>query len=252
MATKKEETKVEETPKVETPVEETSSTEANDLLAELENAGITTNEELRNKLTASREVGQMANILGEVKAENRELREALKGFNIKPTVQTQEVSGYEEPVDLKAVMKAVIQEDRQEQNKITAEYQKANLKMWQKINNDPDYESVKPVWEAKMKDPNWVYNVNQGLINPLDEYNTTVRDFFKGYLNRAAETIKTLQTGGKITAPHVETEGKTGSPPEKEISEAREFLDETKEAAKTRQLTEREEMAAINAILRGV
>jgi hypothetical protein len=69
---------------------------------------------------------------------------------------------------------------------------------------------VKDEIEEKLKDPNYVYKINSGLINPLEDFYDTVIKKQQALMRASHETITQL-AGGKVKPPHVETGGRTPS-----------------------------------------
>ncbi len=184
------------------PVDETAA-----LLIELEKAGVSTVGELDGKLIASREAGNLANQLGTARSEIAELKTMIGNQQIQ-TPASEGTLGQEE-TDLDNIigrkMEDVLDKREKKQSDAYKQSQQMSLNMWNAIQNDPDYGLVKEVWEEKMKDPNFGFKVQQGLLNPYKEYNDTVREYLKGNMQRAADTIKQLQGKGKVLPPHVET-----------------------------------------------
>jgi len=228
----------------ETPVDDTSA-----LLAELEKAGITKPDELTGKLEASYQAGNLANQLGEARQELAEIKAAMG--QPKPTAE--EYSGYEETADLEKILERTLDKREKVAARKQAEAQKVVLGMWNKIQNDSDYKLVKEVWEDKLKDPNFTFKIQQGLVNPIEEYNDVVRGYYKGIAKRSLDTIKKLQGGAVPATPHVEDSARLpGSevPIGEEKSEAQKTVDRLKEITKTRTLTEEEELEAIDAALK--
>jgi len=242
----------EEEPKVEAKVE-APTTDVNALIAELEKAGVTNPEQLQGKLVASREAGNLSNQLGDARREIAELRDMLTS---RPREETNEFESYnDESADLRSILRQEIEAHDLRKTKIQIETQKKVNAMWGEIQGDEDYHLVKEVWEGKLKDPDFVFQIQQGQTNPVKAYNNVVRTFYKGIAKKSLDTIKTLQSGGSITTPHVEDgetgtpsiPGVTGKPPKGDdvIKQLGEKLD------KGELLTEDEELNAIAAALRG-
>ncbi len=193
-----------ETKKVKSEVKTEDETAA--LLIELEKAGVSTVGELDGKLIASREAGNLANQLGTARSEIAELKAMVANQQIQTPVS--EGTFGQEETDLDNIigrkMEDVLDKREKKQANAYKQSQQMSLNMWNAIQNDPDYGLVKEVWEEKMKDPNFGFKVQQGLLNPYKEYNDTVREYLKGNMQKAADTIKQLQGKGKPLPPHVE------------------------------------------------
>lgn len=195
-------------PKVEVKTE-TPTTDVDALIVELEKAGVTNPEQLQGKLVASREAGNLSNQLGDARREIAELRDMLTS---KPREETKEFESYnDEPADLRSILRQEIEAHDLRKTKIQIETQKKVNAMWGEIQGDEDYHLVKEVWEGKLKDPDFVFQIQQGQTNPVKAYNDVVRTFYKGIAKKSLDTIKTLQSGGSITTPHVES-GDTQTP----------------------------------------
>ena len=93
--------------------------------------------------------------------------------------------------------------DKRDQATLQAHQQ--NLVKWNHIQTDKRFPLVKEVWEAKLKDPNFVMQVQNGMVDPLAAYQETVLDYFEGVSKRSLDTIKQLHGGPGIQVPHTET-----------------------------------------------
>lgn len=193
------------------------------LLGSLEKAGVRDAKALEGKFEASRQAGNLANQLGNARAEIEKLTQALQSAETRrPAKRSHE--DYEDfdmdtgrTVDLeelvtrassKAVSKA-IQEERQKQMQAQQYYSQ----VWNNIQSDQDFPLVREVWEAKMQDPNFFMKVNNGQVDLQREYSETVRGFYKNLLSQARDSINLLK--GKSPAPpgpRVETSGSRGQP----------------------------------------
>jgi len=232
----------------EVPVEE-SQEDVVALLAELKKAGVKTDKQLQGKLQASAEAGNLARLLGENRQELAEVKELLADKGGKPA-DVDDYSGGES-IDLKDIMKQVIQEDRVEQNKQAMRVQQQNMAQWDAIQKDKDYGLVQPVWETKLQDPAFVYKIQTGQVNPVMEYMETVRDMYKGMNIRSANVIEQLQTGGKIDVPHVEGGERTPPLRKEDTDVTRQKLDSYRERVdRGDNLSEEEQMDALMGVLR--
>lgn len=251
------EEKVEETPTLkeevpkETPKEEPAVDETGALLAELEKAGVSNAEQLQGKLTASSQAGNLANQLGTARSEIAELKTMMEANQVK----VRDESFGSEEADLNSIMEKSVEKvlDKRDkrQREYNAEVQQATNTMWGKIYNHPKYDVIKSTWEKKFENPNFSMQIQQGLLNPLEEFHNTLNEYWEGIAKRSVNTIKTLQGKGDVTIPHVEEEGQTSAPAtEEEKSDNRKTLDRLQEISKKRPLTSDEEMEAIEAALR--
>ena len=193
--------------KVEEPTKkaEEKQVDVDGLMAELERAGVTNAEELTGKLRASQESGRLAHLLGDERKQRTELEQRLKELESKP--KQQDFMDYPEgqPIDIEAAIERSIARTLDKREKKALEAQQRNLANWNRIQNDEDYHLVKEIWEEKLKDPGFVMQIQTGAKNPIDEYTTTLRKYYKTLLQKTHETITTLQGKDKVKPPHVET-----------------------------------------------
>jgi len=239
-----------ENPTIEEPIAEpkVDGTEAKapdveSLVKELEKAGVTTTQELQGKLTASKEAGQLANLLGDANKRIENLEQAAKMPPAEPEYDYSEG----QPVDIESMLNNVL--DKREAQ--TRQVQQQAMAIWQGIQTDPDYGLVKDVWEAKIKDSNFNMAIQSGKKDVAKEYMETVREYYKGIAKQSLDTITTLQKGGVPTTPHVEGEAQLPGVPTP-INTEQETVTKAKEKVATGgRLSEDEEMAALDAILKG-
>lgn len=226
------------------PKEEAPDTD--NLLDELKAAGVTNTEQLQNKLKASSESGHLAYLLGEERREKAELAKNLEELRSKP-VSEDNSTDYGQPVDLQGEIRKAFRMEKEEERKQMAVAQQNMMAAWNTIQNDEDFHLVKPVWEEKLKDPNFVFSIQSGQVNPVDEYQKTLRKFYKGIVARSAETIEKL-SGGKVKTPVVEQDANLAAAVEDEDRETNKELETyQKKVNKGGQLTEAEELAALQA-----
>jgi hypothetical protein len=239
-----------ESPFIEEGTTETQSVQqapdTDGLLAELKNAGISNPEELQNKFKASAEVGNMAYKLGEERREKAELLKRIEAMETKPA--TEDVSTeYGAPIDLQGEIRKGFRAERDAERKEAAQAQQAQMAAWNTIQNDEDFHLIKPIWDEKLKDQNFVFGIQSGQINPVAEYQNTLRTYYKGMMQKSAETIEKMQ-GGKVKTPIVEQGSSVSSGVEEDLDgESKVML-----ALKTKldsggNLTEAEELAALQA-----
>jgi len=248
-----EETKTEETPtlKEEKPkekTEETKANEADELITELEKAGVSTVKELEGKLTASQQVGNMNRLLGDARQEIVELN-ALIGESKQTRITPIQEGVAEEETDLNKLMErsveTVLDKRDKKQREINAQIQQATNTMWGKIYNHPKYSVIKDLWEKKFENPNFSMQIQQGILNPLEEFHNTVNEYWEGIAKRSVNTIKILQGKGEdITPPHIEGEGRIVPTPD-ELSKDQERLSELHKKAEKGSLNEEEELEAV-------
>lgn len=258
---KVEPTKV-EPPKVEEPAAE-PKIDVEGLMAELEKAGVTDTKALTGKLDAGAEAGHLAQLLGDarsgeraeqVKRQNAEAQvaELQKRLTAEPGVDPFEPTG--QTMDLQSEIVKGVNAALNERDAAAQKVQQYNLAQWNRIQTDKDYHLVQEVWEKKQKDPNFVMKIQNRMVDPFEEYQETVRGYYKGIAQQSLETIKQLR-GDVPPIPHVETGGRvpTNIVSEDHSTDMTETEKKRKELAvkveKGHQLTEEEEMDVIDSLL---
>lgn len=238
-----------EEPKVEAKVEP----KVDDLIAELERAGITNTEDLSGKLRAGSEAGRLAQLLGDERKRVEDLQKKLE-LGSKPPPQ-QDFMDYPEgqPIDIESAIAKGVNKVLDERDTKARKAQEQSIAAWNRIQADEDYHLIKDVWEEKLRDPGFVFKIQSGQIDPIGEYQTTLRTFYKTLLKKSHETITTMK-GGDLKPPHVETGGRAPtnivSENKEEPSEARKFLDEMhKKVAKGYVPTDEEEATIAEATM---
>jgi uncharacterized protein YhaN len=227
-------------------------TEVDDLMAELEKADIKTTEDLTNKLSVTKEYGHVVNQLGDLKRENRELREILQANQNRNRNEDYIDTDTREGVDLKDIMRDVIRQDREEQNKLQREAQQAGLQLYQKVTGHKHYGLIKKVYEAKLQDPHTMIQLNTGQTTYEDLFHDTLNEHWEGIARKSLETIKTLRGGGtgKEEPVHLETgteiPGKSPGAEEKSEEELKGYLERVDSGGS---LSEEEEADALLRIL---
>ena len=205
-----------ELPQVEEPTVESVETEVDvaGLMAQLEQAGVTSTDELQGKLTASKEAGNSARLLGESREEARVLREQMAGMNTaKPQAPQQDFMEYGEgqTINIEDAIEKSVTKVFTKQAETQRKAQEAQLGQYNRITQHPNYGFVKDEFEAKLKDPNYVYQVQSGMVDPVGDFYDTVIKKQQILMKESHKTITQLAGGGKIAPPHVET-GERSSP----------------------------------------
>jgi hypothetical protein len=248
-------------PVIEAPVKTEEAKPAGEinygeLISKLEKAGITEPKQLDGKLQAASERGHLANILGEVKNENAELKRMLMEMRAAQQKPAQR-SGYEDDSQAGAIdigdliekrVSSVLQREKQQ----SLEMQQKAWQAWNEIQSDEDYHLVKDQWEGKLRDPNFAIKLQAGTINPVDEYRRMLRDHYKGAVRLAAETIKSLTTGSAPPNVHVENSARVSADKTTEKTENEKTINSLREKVnKGKLMNEQEELAALQAVLLG-
>lgn len=244
----------EESPVIEEENQEPEAEQVPDdttsLIEELKAAGVTNTQELQNKLKASAEVGNMAYKLGEERKEKAELLErmaSLESMMKRSSEENYSTDYSERPIDLDSSIEKAVDKVFSKREQAQAQAQRNMMEAWNRIQNDKDFHLIKPVWDEKLKDPNFVYSVQSGQTNPVEAYQETLRDYYKGMIAKSAETIERLTGGKKVKTPVVEQGSSTAAEPEVKEEENK-VLETLKEKLdRGGQLTEAEELAALQA-----
>lgn len=204
-----------ESPTTEGKPQAKNEEEIQALLSTLEKVGVKTPQHIEGVVANAREFGNVSNLLGEERKRTQELERRLMDLESRQTPKARDsydFSGVENapPVDLESVIAKVVRKENEARDIRVMEFQKRQLQAWNSINSDPDYGNVKPIWEEKLKDPNFVYQIQMGAVDPVKEYQETVRGFYKGLAMQAKTVIE--QYKGKTTPPpHVETGERSGN-----------------------------------------
>jgi len=219
-------------PNVELPKEEPKEAETevdvDGLMAELTKAGIENPQQLQGKLDAGSEVGRVAQLLGDERKRSRDLEAEIAQLQAAPVKDEFDYSQENRPIDIEAVIEKKLGNVLDARDAKARKAQEKSYAAWNKIQTDEDYHLVKEVWEEKLKDPGFVMKIQNGSINPVDEYTSTLRKYYKTLLKQSHETITTMK-GGDLKPPHVETGERTPanlvSEGDKDTSAERKFLD---------------------------
>ena len=219
-------------PNVELPKEEPKEAETevdvDGLMAELTKAGIENPQQLQGKLDAGSEVGRVAQLLGDERKRSRDLEAEIAQLQAAPVKDEFYYSQENRPIDIEAVIEKKLGNVLDARDAKARKAQEKSYAAWNQIQTDEDYHLVKEVWEEKLKDPGFVMKIQNGSLNPVDEYTSTLRKYYKTLLKQSAETITTMQ-GGKLKPPHVETGERTPanlvSEGDKDTSAERKLLD---------------------------
>lgn len=181
------------------------------LISELERAGVSNTQELTGKLEASVQAGRLAQLLGEERNRTRQLEDELRKTAVQKPVDDYGVPST--AIDIESTLERTVNRVLSKRDEAAALKQQRLIDTWNTISGDEDYPLVQPIWEEKLKDPKFVFAIQSGIKNPIDEYTKTVRNYYKNITKRAAETISQLRgggAGGVDKPPHMETGERTG------------------------------------------
>ena len=193
---------------------EKSEDEIKSLLETLEKVGVKSPQHLEGIAQNAREFGNVTNLLGQERQRVADLERKFQELETRAQPkQSLDYSQYDtgQTVDLEKFIRKAIRDERDTERKEMAELQKRQLQAWNTIQADEDYGNVKPIWEDKLKDPNFVFKITSGVTDPIREYQETVRDFYKGIAMKSKEAIEKLSGAKKVAPPHVESGERGGN-----------------------------------------
>jgi len=239
----------------EAPKEAAPAPNHAELIAELEKFGVKEAKQIGDKFQAASERGHLANILGEVKSENAELKRMLMEMQASSKKQRQP---YEEDanqpgaIDLGELVEKRVAAVIDREKRASLEAQQRAYHAWNQIQSDDDYHLIADKWEAKMRDPNFAIQLQAGTVDPVAEYQKMLRSHYKSAVRLAADTIKSLTTGMAPPQVHVENSARARQDTPVEKTKQREQIDALKAKANKGYLpNEDDELAALQAVLLG-
>lgn len=200
----------------EVPQEQPQEQEVNvDALIEtLEKAGITDSKALEGKFEASKQAGNLANQLGDARAEIAKLREMMESNQAQPqqNVQKNEFDmdnyGEGQTINLQEEIAKGVKRVFTDMQKTQMQAQQQAAQVANAIQRDRFYPAVKELWEARCADPNFIMQVQSGRTNPIAAYKDLVIEFQGNLLSQSTDVIK--KTRGTVAPPNVETSGTRG------------------------------------------
>lgn len=193
-----------------------------DVLAELERIGVKKPEQVANMARASSEAGRLANMVGEIRRENAELRRIIEQSVTKP--QAQSWDGSPDTVDLgklveQSAAKAVRGFYEEQVLKPQMQAREMLYRQMEEVQNDDDYPVVKDVFEQHIQAPRTQQALASGQTSLTNEYDRVVKQFYRKALGRSRDLLKSLHDAGAKpgakTVPHMESgTGNQYVPPE--------------------------------------
>lgn len=190
------------------------------LLAELEKLGVKKPEQLTGMAVASEQSGKLANMLGEIRRENQELKRMLQEQQSR-RVETQDPYGNPAPVDIGKVVEDAVGKFYQKnilepQQRAQSEFQQH----LQEVQEDDHYHILGTQFEQYVANPKVTYSLQTGQTSLAKEYRRFKDRYFTNLLGKVTENYKSLlETGAKPsgvkTPPHMESGESTNYvPPE--------------------------------------
>jgi hypothetical protein len=203
-----------ELPTTEEPTElKAGEIDVDGLMAKLEKAGVTSIEDLDGKLAASSQAGNSARLLGEERKESQRLRDELTATQRPKPQQQQDFMDYGEgqTVNIEEAIEKSVTKVFTKQAENQRKAHEANLGAYNRIKNHPQYAFVEAEFEEKLKDPNYVYQVQNGVIDAEHDIRDMVIRKQQLLMKESHKTITQLAGGGTVAAPHVETGERSSS-----------------------------------------
>lgn len=190
-------TETEATPEPLTPEPAKDNTELQAMMTKLNEVGITSVEQLENKVTAASESGRLANMVGDLRKEIADLKTA------KPAPQTEySEDGIDIESTIGSAVKKALGEERAEREKV----QKVRVQEAQGIRADKNYPVVAEKFEKFMVTPQ-----ARGMLDSGYTPTRIFNDMVIGEYRNMAVTMKTAieSTDGnpsKTLVPHMEND----------------------------------------------
>jgi hypothetical protein len=234
-----------------TNAEATEKVDLDGMISLLDGAGVTTPDELENKLIASREVGYMAQQVGD-------LRKELASLKNKPAPEPPpktEYDPYEQqgPVDIERALEGAVEKVLTKREEKQLQIQRQQMQVWSEIQSHPYYPKVKEIFEQKMQSPEMMTKIQGGQTTTKDEFFNTVIEFQGGVIQKAHGTLVTIKGGEQApVTPTVEGgEARVSAQVPEVRAEKEELIDGFKvKVDKGGHLSDTEQMAALDAILK--
>jgi hypothetical protein len=207
-----EEPQVKEMPTMEEPKTATPSPldESKDLLSQLEKLGVKKPEQLQGMATASEQSGKLANMLGEIRRENAELKRMLQETaSARPKQQDDPYNP--QPVNIEDVVERAV--GKFYQNTILGPQMKAQQEFQaqiQEVQEDDHYSVLGEQFQQYIAVPKTQYAIQSGQTSLAREYRRFKDRYFTQLLTKVTDNYRTLLEGGakpqgSKAAPHVES-----------------------------------------------
>jgi len=234
------------------PVVNEQMTEEAQLLESLRAAGMNTPEQVDGAIRNAKQNFALQSERDQLANQLQGMESRIAAAEQKPVQQPQ--NDYEsEPVavDLDTALERALDKRDKKTAAVQANIQKHQMTAWNTIQSDGDFKLVEAIWNEKLKDPNFVYGIQSGQVNPILEYHEVKSAYFKGLMKQAVGTIETLQGGG---APQVHVESGEARTPAMEVegdeSEQAKIIKELGDKANSGKiLSEDDELRLIQASL---
>jgi hypothetical protein len=200
-----------ESPVIEAPVIEAPKVPEIDkeaLVSELTKLGVKNPDDLVNMQRASREAGNLANILGQVRNENQELKRMIQ--SLQQSSQAGYQSSDQPAVDLRQVVRSEVEGVVKGLTQQQIQAQEALENELADIETDKDFMAVSDVWQKYLNNRNTQSRLRRGETSLTREYYRLVGTYKDKMIEAHTNALKLSSTKQKA-APHVER-GDTHSP----------------------------------------
>jgi hypothetical protein len=227
--------------------------QAKDLLAELEKFGVANPDQLAGALTAGKEAGNIARMLGDERQQSKKLAQEIA--QLRQAMTQQKPKSNEPPInsdgsiDLKALIRDELR-DFYQQDVIGPQqrFARSFYQEMQEVTNDEDYDSVKTVFDQHISSPAVQQKIYSGQTTVRREFERTLRAAYKGLLAQSASALHGF-TASRQSAPFVESAGT--SVPKSEPS-GEHFSNRLKQINEARSKGHMNSDAALENIVKGV
>jgi hypothetical protein len=187
--------------------------EGKELLAQLEKLGVKKPEQIQGMAVASEQAGKMANMLGDLRRQNEELKRILQENASRPRQQQQEDPYNPQPVNIEDVVERAVGKFYQQQ--ILEPQQQAQAALardFQEIQEDDHFSILGSQFEEYVKIPKNQYAIQTGQTSLAREYRRFKDRYFTQLLGKVTENYKSLLDSGARppgvgAPPHMETSG---------------------------------------------
>lgn len=209
-------------PSTEQPAED-QQVKAQELLETLNKLNIDSPERIEGVYQASQQAGHNANLYGDAQREVETLKQRLASLEQAPRQrqQPQDEYGYDyeqqaqpqyaTPQDVERIMQKQIGN----YVNMTRQAQQQQYQEWARIQQDPDYGSVKDLFEKHISNPNVQMALNNGQTSLQNELGRCKVSMYKNLALQTKSTLEGLMKNPSVAqsqAPHMEQGATTPTP----------------------------------------
>ena len=212
--------KVTEKPTLDGPKPDAKAKEPNPqetatkMLETLEKLGIKDEEHMKGIVQTAQKFGPQAQELGQVRQLLEEMKrenESLRAMRMNPNQSTEDYYGHENNVDLtKLVYENQYKAMRDfYQKEVVGPQQRLQQQYFSELNdvqNDDDYDLVRDVFTEHINSPQIQNRIATGQTSVSKEYDRTVRKTYRNYLKQTQDALKGVIKPGDVRVPNVESQ----------------------------------------------